>query len=502
MSFGQAFTRRVGHQWDVTEFRRGQLERPIEKQLTEGGREEIRPAHNFSDLHRRIVDHDGELISRDIIFSPDDEIAKLAPGSAPLRTGALVDKIERLALRHPKPPGDSCGIVRSGNGHAVWPAAATINRLLVFRMRRRGGTEHVPPRTGAGVNETAIPEFSPGRQVERTPPTLQDRGFLPTQTKPAQIVIDRLPKLQPRAGSIQVFNPEKHRSAALATALLCPPESDGMAGVEITRRRRREPAAIRSDRLQIADFRLPEALFNLKSPLLNTPTTAPAAKRLLLFDIDGTLINSAGAGVAALRDVLRDEFGITDNLEGIEIAGRTDKGIVHQILRKIGVDPNESNTARFLAQYVDLLARELPQRKGSVLPGICELLEKLRRQPEIVLALLTGNVEQGARLKLEHYGLWHFFEFGAFADDHHDRNELGAFARQRAQERHGVEFGSAAIDVIGDTPHDIACGKAIGARTIAVATGSFSPEELAKREPDIVLEDFAAVEIVMKMLGW
>jgi len=225
-------------------------------------------------------------------------------------------------------------------------------------------------------------------------------------------------------------------------------------------------------------------------------------KRLLLFDIDGTLINSAGAGVQALRQVLREEFGITDDLEGIEIAGRTDSGIVHQILRKQQIEPDEKNTARFLERYVELLAVELPQRAGRVLPGIKELLSRLHTRSDLVLALLTGNVERGAKLKLEHYGLWHFFEFGAFADDHYDRNELGSFARRRAQEKHGIEFESAAIDVIGDTPHDIACGKAIGARTIAVATGSFSQEQLEVHEPDSILADFAEVEKVIEKLGW
>ncbi len=229
---------------------------------------------------------------------------------------------------------------------------------------------------------------------------------------------------------------------------------------------------------------------------------APEKKRLLLFDIDGTLINSAGAGVAALRDVLRDQFGISDDLSGIEIAGRTDSGIVHQILRKIRIEPNESNTARFLDQYVEFLAAELPQRRGRVLPGVREMLERLKQRPHLVLGLLTGNVARGAKLKLEHYALWHFFEFGAFADDHHDRNQLGAFARQRAREKHGVEFDSAAVDVIGDTPHDIACGKAIGARTIAVATGSFSRAQLAAHEPDILLENFAMVDATIKALDW
>src|SRR5690242_19007295 len=111
-------------------------------------------------------------------------------------------------------------------------------------------------------------------------------------------------------------------------------------------------------------------------------------------------------------------------------------------------------------------------------------------------------MERGARLKLEHYGLWDFFEFGTFADDHHDRNELAAFARRRAREKHGLEFESAAIDVIGDTPHDIACGKATGARTIAVATGRFSIEQLQAHKPDVILSNFSRVNAVIDALGW
>ena len=224
--------------------------------------------------------------------------------------------------------------------------------------------------------------------------------------------------------------------------------------------------------------------------------------RLLLFDIDGTLIDSGGAGVRALKDVLRDDFGMIDDLAGIEVAGRTDSGIVHQILRKQGIEPNEENTNRFLARYVELLPRELALCAGRVLPGIKDLLRRLRERPQNVLALLTGNLERGAKAKLGYYGLWDFFEFGAFADDHHDRNKLGEFARRRANEKHGKEFESAAIDVIGDTPHDIACGKAIGARTIAVATGSFSREQLATHRPDLMVEDFSQIDAVINEFGW
>src|SRR5207244_1913749 len=145
------------------------------------------------------------------------------------------------------------------------------------------------------------------------------------------------------------------------------------------------------------------------------------------------------------------------------------------------------NISAFLDSYVHFLSLELPLREGKLLPGVLELLGKLKSRPHLVLALLTGNVSRGAQLKLEHYGVWHFFEFGAFADDHQDRNRLGRFARTRAKEKHGCEFAASEIDVIGDTPRDIACGKAFGARTIAVATGTWSHDELAKYQPDFLI---------------
>ncbi len=225
-------------------------------------------------------------------------------------------------------------------------------------------------------------------------------------------------------------------------------------------------------------------------------------KRLLLFDIDGTLIDSGGAGVYALRDVLEEKWGITSDLAGVEIAGKTDASIVRQILRSQELAESEENIATFLALYTEGLVRELPRREGRVLPGIDQLLPRLRENPANVLALLTGNIERGAQLKLEHYGLWRFFEFGAFADDSDDRNALGPFAIRRALERHGIDFSGDAIDVIGDTPHDIACGQAIGARTIAVATGNFSRAELAKYKPDELLGDFSEVDSLIAALGW
>ena len=225
-------------------------------------------------------------------------------------------------------------------------------------------------------------------------------------------------------------------------------------------------------------------------------------KRLLLFDIDGTLIHSGGAGVRALKSAFKERFGVADDLHGIEIAGMTDSGIVVSILKKNDIPATNENIGAFLDSYVHFLSLELPRRKGKLLPGVLDLLEKLKSRPHLVLGLLTGNVSRGARLKLEHYGVWHFFEFGAFADDHQDRNRLGSFARARAKEKHGREFSPSQIDVIGDTPRDIACGKAIGARTIAVATGTWSREELAKYQPDFLIDDLSDVEDLIHTLGW
>jgi phosphoglycolate phosphatase-like HAD superfamily hydrolase len=131
-----------------------------------------------------------------------------------------------------------------------------------------------------------------------------------------------------------------------------------------------------------------------------------------------------------------------------------------------------------------------------------EILTRLKPNPNRVIALLTGNIERGAKLKLSRYGLWDFFEFGAFADDHHDRNELGAYARQRARRKHGHDFAGAEIDVIGDTGHDVACGKIFGARTVAVATGSWTRSRLAQSQPDFLFDDFSDVDGVMSALNW
>jgi phosphoglycolate phosphatase-like HAD superfamily hydrolase len=224
-------------------------------------------------------------------------------------------------------------------------------------------------------------------------------------------------------------------------------------------------------------------------------------KRLLLWDIDGTLINTGAAGQHALVRATIQRFGGDGDLNGIEIAGRTDTAIAHQILEKYREPVIDESVRSFLNLYLDLLVEELPRRDGRVLPGIRELVESSFRQPH-TLGLLTGNLRRGAQLKLEYYKLWNFFPFGAFSDDHHDRNALGPCALARAITETAVEFSPEQVDVIGDTGHDIACGKAFGARTIAVATGSWSRERLEEHEPDFLFDDLANVDEVKQILGW
>lgn len=225
------------------------------------------------------------------------------------------------------------------------------------------------------------------------------------------------------------------------------------------------------------------------------------AKRLLLWDIDGTLITTGAAGQRAIARATSEQFQ-GGELNGVEIAGRTDIGIAHQILVKYNAPVTDESVRSLLDLYVEFLADELPPGKGRVLPGVLELLQHAAQAPDSILGLLTGNLERGAKLKLEHYELWHFFAFGAFADDHHDRNELGSFALSRALEKTGLNFSGSQVDVIGDTGHDIACGKAFGARTIAVATGSWSREQLAKHRPDFLFDDLSDVDEVRQTLGW
>ena len=223
-------------------------------------------------------------------------------------------------------------------------------------------------------------------------------------------------------------------------------------------------------------------------------------RKLLLWDIDGTILHTGKAGETALGHAMEKLHGVSKGLQGLEIAGRTDKWIVEQLLAREGLAHGEREIARFLDVYVERLAEELPRRQGGLHPGVWGILEEAHRRPDLVQGLLTGNIEKGARLKLLRYGVNHFFEFGAFADDSPVRNELGPHAKRRARDRHGEEFPPERIYIIGDTPHDVACARAIGAKAIAVATGSFSVEQLRTCGADAVFSDLGHPENFFRLL--
>jgi phosphoglycolate phosphatase len=217
----------------------------------------------------------------------------------------------------------------------------------------------------------------------------------------------------------------------------------------------------------------------------------PPMNTLLLWDIDGTLVTSGGAGMRALQVALRAVFGIDGRVDDIDFAGRTDRWIIRQIFGKFGLAATEDNFARYLDGYVTALPAQLADRGVHLLPGVQPLLDGAVARGDLALGLLTGNLRRGAETKLGYHGLWRYFAFGAFADDSEDRNDLGPHALRRARAHHGIDFAIERVWVIGDTPHDVVCGQAFGARTLAVATGRYSAEELRAAHPDAVLADLS-----------
>jgi phosphoglycolate phosphatase len=211
-------------------------------------------------------------------------------------------------------------------------------------------------------------------------------------------------------------------------------------------------------------------------------------KTLLLWDIDGTLIDSGGAGERALRTALRLEFGIEDSLGWLDYFGRTDSWIARDILEHHGFQPTPQNIRRFLEAYLTAVTVGMANPHARVLPGVKAILDAAVSSGDIAQGLLTGNLERGAKVKLSHLGLSSYFPFGAYADDSELRNELGPHAVRRAMAHHGVSFPARRVFIIGDTPHDIACGKIIGARTIAVATGRYTADQLRAHAPDALFD--------------
>ncbi|MGF1655571.1 MAG: HAD family hydrolase [Verrucomicrobiales bacterium] len=226
------------------------------------------------------------------------------------------------------------------------------------------------------------------------------------------------------------------------------------------------------------------------------------APQLLLFDIDGTLLWSK-SGIAALNQAAKEIWPSApdDALTNVEISGRTDRAIARDMVSKFHGEFDEAVAITFLQAYLQNLHRNLvADDPGIALPGVIPLLERLKNAPHLTLALLTGNLVAGAEIKLGHYKLWDYFAFGAFADDSEIRNELGPVALERARRHLGVTPSQ--VFIIGDTPHDIACGRVIDAKILAVATGSHSLDELAEHQPDHLVTSLEDVEAICTQCGW
>jgi phosphoglycolate phosphatase-like HAD superfamily hydrolase len=230
-------------------------------------------------------------------------------------------------------------------------------------------------------------------------------------------------------------------------------------------------------------------------------SSLPAPHTLVLWDIDGTLIASGGAGMHALQRALGTVFGLSGRLDDIDFAGRTDGWIMRAVFRKFSLPASPENFERFFAGYAAELPAALRNPHARVLPGVREILAAVRDHGGIAQGLLTGNLRRGAKAKLSHHGLWDQFAFGAFGDDSEVREELGPHALRRAAAHHGVAFSPARTWIVGDTAHDISCGRAIGARTLAVATGGATADQLRVHAPDAVLPDLADTRAVLALLA-
>jgi phosphoglycolate phosphatase-like HAD superfamily hydrolase len=225
--------------------------------------------------------------------------------------------------------------------------------------------------------------------------------------------------------------------------------------------------------------------------------------RLVLFDIDGTLLREGIAPKIAFARALRETYDTTGPVGEFKFAGMTDPECVTEIMRLAGIPDHviHQRRAECLRRYVDHLTVEMQNHDGaSLFPGVRELLERLNKLDDVLVGLLTGNILRGAELKLRRWSLEPYFRFGAFGDDHENRSVLAQIALEKARSLAGRAFTGADTTVIGDTPRDVICARAIGARAVVVATGQVSRGELAKSLPDALLDSFENHEAALRAI--
>ena len=216
--------------------------------------------------------------------------------------------------------------------------------------------------------------------------------------------------------------------------------------------------------------------------------------RLVLFDIDGTLVHTGHAGTKAFAQTFAHIFGLKHGSEKMKFAGRTDVSLVREFFKIHGVSESHDNFEQFFESYVFWLDEILTHSSGSECAGVRYFIEELLALPQPpALGLLTGNIQLGAQIKLRHFGLWDFFVMGGFADDHEERNHIAVAALARGRRVLDPHLQPQEVVVIGDTPFDVKCGKFIGAKTLAVATGGATVEELLPHGADWTVRDLSRI---------
>jgi phosphoglycolate phosphatase len=210
---------------------------------------------------------------------------------------------------------------------------------------------------------------------------------------------------------------------------------------------------------------------------------------IVLFDIDGTLISTGGAGKIAFAETFHELFGIAEISANVGFAGRSDRAIAEELMLTHGIEASSANWLNFTTAFLPRLEAVLPRAKGEILPGVVELLDELAGLDHVALGLLTGNIAAGAKAKLSHYQLYERFAFGGFGDDWTDRNDIAVAALEAAHKHLNNGAPGGEVIVIGDTLADVRCARAIGAHAVAVATGGATWEQLSASEPDLLIAD-------------
>ena len=222
--------------------------------------------------------------------------------------------------------------------------------------------------------------------------------------------------------------------------------------------------------------------------------------KFILFDIDGTLLDSGGAGTSSLNIAFEEIFAIKEAFRSINMAGKTDMQILKEAFELYKIDHSNGIIPEFYRNYVRLLREHISKGSGHIKPGIREALRELQARKECILGLLTGNIEEGARVKLDFFGLNSYFSIGAFGSDDEDRNKLLPIAVDKLCQMYSVKVGFRDCVVIGDTPRDISCSKPYGAFSIAVATGPYSAGTLSAAGADFVFDDLSNTEAFLSLL--